>query len=146
VTTKDADREFYLQQALEAFESGTFDAYEYTQRVQAIDRATSEAEMAKALGRRTPPTPAASTRPALDPVDLARMISQAAPARRGRQSNRYTMLVMVVVIFVVLLVMGVWLTARVHSNSNPSGAAVRPAEAGVYASAVLPPSPLSPRR
>ena len=45
----DAERESVLRSALQAFESGSIDAYQYTQRVKAIDRATSAAEMAEAL-------------------------------------------------------------------------------------------------
>lgn len=150
MTMRDADREFYLMQALQAFESGSLDAYEYSQRVLAIDRATSEAEMARALGQQVAPRPEALVpRPALDPVDLARMMSPV-PAKQAKLGgNRYTVLAMVTVVLVLLLLMGVWLTARMHSeNSGSSGARapVAATDATFYASPAAPASPLSSRR
>ena len=149
----DADRETYLRLVLEGFEAGSFDAYEYTQRVQAIDHANSVEEMARLAQVQTGEVPDAR-RPALDPVDLAVMASRTPGSRsprtvqKGKSSSRYTALIVVVLLFIVLLGLGVWLSARVHgTSSSPSGAAIEPVSVSLYASPLeVPPSPLSPRR
>ena len=54
-------------------------------------------------------------RPALDPVDVARL---AAPPKAAvpRPATRWAALVFVVVLFVVLLFLGAWLAARARSS------------------------------
>ncbi|MGA2036682.1 MAG: hypothetical protein ABSH04_03755 [Acidimicrobiales bacterium] len=155
MTVSDEEREPYLQLALQAFESGSLDADEYTWRVKAIDRATSVAEMSKALESRGPALGREPSRPAYDAVDLARMMAGTGGTRHSRKSNRYTVLIIVVLLLIVLLGIGVWLAARVHSvNPNPSGAPVGPAlvsahvaVSGAYVSVPEgPPLPLSPRK
>jgi hypothetical protein len=56
----------------------------------------------------------------LDPVDIARL---GAPLRTGATSTsvRWITLGMVFVVFVVLMVLGVWLAARVHSSGLSAG-------------------------
>ncbi|MGD0320326.1 MAG: hypothetical protein ABSC00_01775 [Acidimicrobiales bacterium] len=134
----DAEREKYLQLALEAFESRSLDAYEYTWRVRAIERATSVAEMVNALERHVRYVPASRgepSRPAYDAVDLARTTARPGGARRSRTTSRYPALILVLLVLVVLLGLGVWLATRVHSlNSDMRGAVVGPASVEAYAS------------
>jgi len=147
---RDAEREPYLKAVLEAFEGGSLDAYEYTRRVRAIERASSPEELARAIERPDPGGEAAASasRPSYDAVDLARMMASPTGVRPARKSSRYTALIMVVLAFIVLLGIGIWLATRVHATSSgPSGAAVAPVPMVAYASAPFgPPSPLSSRR
>ncbi len=160
MAVSDAGRELYLQLALQAFESGSLDAYEYTWRVHVIDRATSVAEMAEALEQHVLASRDEASRPAYGAVDLARMTARPSGARRSRSTSRYSALILLLLILVALLGIWVWLAARVHSlNSNLRGAVVEPAsvdayfsapvthtvEPGTYTSALgAPPLPLSP--
>jgi hypothetical protein len=162
----DEEKEPYLRLALAAFEGGSLDADEYMRRVQAIERAASVAEMARAVEKQGTPatlgqqgtpgtapglwqqdTPAASDphRPSYDPVDLALMMKQASTASRSLKANRYTVLIVLVLLVLILLGLGIWLAARVHTgNSNQSGLGpYRPSPAYISVSAS---SPLSPRR
>jgi hypothetical protein len=107
MAVSDADRGLYLQLALQAFESGSLDAYEYTWRVHAIDRATSVAEMAEALEQHVPASRDEPSRPAYDAVDLARMTARPSGARRPRSTSRYSALILLLLILVALLGIGV---------------------------------------
>jgi hypothetical protein len=151
----DADREPYLRAALLAFESGSLDAHEYTQRVRAIDRANSVAEMAEVLGQRSSKQSVSGAedqgaKSGLDPVDLARLMAPAPGVRSRAKSARYTVLIMVGLLLVVLLGIGLWLAARIHNeNANSGGAVARPAVALQVSPPGPPPGPpsvLSPRR
>jgi hypothetical protein len=120
----DADREPYLRVVLDALQAGRLDPNEYTQRVLAINRASSVAEMkaaAHALDQTSPRPPDDDRRP-LDPVDLARMRASAKGDARS-PAVRYLTLVVVFLLFAVLIVMGVWLASHVHAvNPRTPGA------------------------
>ena len=139
-----AEREMYLRLALQAFESGSIDAYQYRQRVQAIDRATSVTEMAQALEGRGLPAGAGPSRPPMDAVDVALMRVSAARAYHPRKSKRYTALILVAIVFIVLIGLGVWLATKVHSTNPNSN--VTPGAYISISTPGAPPSPLSPRR
>ncbi len=143
----DAQRELYLRSALQAFESGSIDAYQYTQRVKAIDRATSAAEMAEALQGHGLPAGAGPSRPPMDAVYMALMRVSGAGVRRPPKSKRHTALIFVALVFIFLLGLGVWLATRVHSISPSSLGPNRNGAISAYASGPgAPPLPLSPRK
>jgi hypothetical protein len=143
----DAERELYLRVALKAFESGLIDAYQYTQRVKAIDRATSAAEMAEALRGHGLSPGAGPSRPPIDAVDMALMKVSGAGVRRPPKPRGHKTLIFVALVFILLLGLGVWLVTRVHSISPSSLGPNRNAATRVYASGPgAPPSPLSPRK
>jgi hypothetical protein len=118
-------REPYLRQVLDALEDGRLDPYEYTQRVLAINAATSTDQMA-AIVDQIPtgthgPTVGPGTHVGLDAVDLALLAKQhASPARSP--TARYVTLAVVFVLFAVLIGIGMWLATHVPAvGSNQSG-------------------------
>ncbi len=137
----EAEREAYLRYALQAFESGSIDAYQYTQRVQAIGSAGSVTEMAEALQGRGLSPGAGPSRPPMDAVDLALMKVSTSP-RRSAKSKRYRALILVALVFIVLLGIGVWLSTRVHTVTPSPNGATR----DYISVSGVPPSLLSPRR
>jgi hypothetical protein len=143
----DAERELYLRAALKAFETGLIDAYQYTQRVKAIDRVTSAAEMAEALRGHGLSAGAGPSRPPMDAVDMALMKVSGAGVRRPPKPKRHMALVFVALVFILLIGLGVWLATRVHGISPSSLSPNRNAATGAYASGPgAPPLPLSPRK
>jgi len=111
----EAARERCLRLVLAAFEDGRLEAFEYSQRVGALERATSVDQMTSVVASLPPAGASATTTPGprLDAVDLARL--QATSARRTPSlATRYVALTIVVIIFAVLLGLGAWLMTRVH--------------------------------
>jgi hypothetical protein len=153
-TTPEAPlREPFLLQLLERFEGGELDAYEYGRRVNALERTTSTQEMtqiveapgALAVDAASGVRQGVPTRPALDPVDLARLAAPTTSAKARNPRARYVMLVIVVIAILVALVIGIWLARRVQV---PSPSSLGPLPGFVHhASGSIPvPSPRSPRR
>jgi hypothetical protein len=140
VALTDAEREPYLRGLVSALESGELDAYEYTIRLQAIERAESVDEIVSVLNRGSDATGSHDPATPLDPVDLALMSS--ARAGSSRAVARHVAMVIVAVVFIVLSMLGIWLARHVQSGGPGTGAA-----AAIYTSGSgAPPSPLSPRR
>jgi hypothetical protein len=115
-------REPFLRRVLADFEAGQLDAYDYTQRVLAINAATSTPQMQAIVD---PPSDGseAGAGPAgprgLDAVDLARLRSvQQAEARSP--TARYLTLAVVFVMFAVLIGIGMWLATHVHGAALPA--------------------------
>jgi hypothetical protein len=124
---RDADpglvvREPFLRRVLADFEAGRLDAYDYTQRVLAINAVTSTAQMQAIVD---PPSDgssvgAAPARPrGLDAVDLARLRS-AQQAESRRPTARYLTLAIVFVLFAVLIGIGMYLATHVHGAALPA--------------------------
>ena len=109
-------REKFLTQLLQRFESGALDAYEYSQRVRAIELATSAVQMADIV------LAPAGKEPTLDAVDMMRM-AQASSTMKGKDPRvRYIWLVAMVVALVVLTVVGLWLADHAKAiHDNPGG-------------------------
>jgi len=154
----EAERELYLQSLLAAFEEGKFDAYEYSRRAEALEKAASTAEAAELLrkadlSRGSQPDGSAAVkaaRRALDPVDIA-LMSTSLKRPDSRRTNRYMVLVVMAILLVVLVLAGIWLQARVRadvggSSSGNANANANSAAAVYYVPGSLPASPLSPRR
>ncbi|HEY7947409.1 MAG TPA: DUF1707 domain-containing protein [Acidimicrobiales bacterium] len=119
-----AVREPYLRQVLDALEDGRLDPYEYTQRVLAINNATSTGQMA-AIVEQIPTGPAAMAGPGthagLDAVDLALLQTKHASETRS-PTARFVTLAVVFVLFAVLIGIGMWLATHVPTaGSSPSG-------------------------
>jgi hypothetical protein len=119
-----AAREPYLRQVLDALDDGRLDPYEYTQRVLAINTATSTDQMA-AIVEQIPSGPAEmagrGTHAGFDAVDLALLRTKHASETRS-PTARYVTLAVVFVMFAVLIGIGMWLATHVPAaGSNPSG-------------------------
>ncbi|MHB8593251.1 MAG: hypothetical protein ACYDB3_02805 [Acidimicrobiales bacterium] len=112
-------RETYLKLLLHRLEGGQLEAYEYTCRVQAVERATSADRMADIVDA------VPSLEPLLDPVDLLRLARAAGPTPVRDRQRRYVALVLVAVFFIVVLALGMWLVTHVHQlhKSGSAGAA-----------------------
>jgi hypothetical protein len=113
-------REPYLRRVLDAFEAGRLEPYEYTQRVLAINAATSNEQMEAIVEQPAERSSGPAPRRGLDAVDLARLRSPTLLAPRG-PTTRYVALAIVFVLFAVLTVIGMWLATHVHGaalNSN----------------------------
>ena len=115
-------REPFLRRVLADFEAGRLDAYDYTQRVLAINAAPSTAQMQAIVD---PPSDGSEVGagPAgprgFDAVDLARLRSvQQAEARSP--TARYLTLAVVFVMFAVLIGIGMWLATHVHGAALPA--------------------------
>lgn len=116
-------REPFLRRVLAEFEAGHLEAYEYTQRVFAINVATSTTAMQAIVDQRsdarTGDTDPGGLR-SLDAVDLARL--KAAQLSESRSpTTRYVTLAVVFVLFAVLIGIGVWLAGHVHAAAPSSG-------------------------
>ena len=115
-----AAREPYLRQVLDALEAGRLEPYEYTQRVLAINAATSTDQM-EAIVERIPSGPPAMAGPGthsgFDAVDLARLRSSHASESRS-PAARYVTLAVVFVIFAVLIGIGMWLATHVYAAGS----------------------------
>ncbi len=124
----EAAREVFLRQMLAAYELGTLDAAEYTARVRRIEGAGTVADMAaiaaRLPGAATAPDP--ESLPTLDPVDLARLTVPPPKSTERARRSRTTALVAVVVVFAVLVLVGIWLSFRVHSSTGAGGGVVVP--------------------
>ena len=135
----DGAREEFLGLLLQRFESGAFDAYEYNQRVRALERAATIEAMVDIVD-----APVVTESP-LDAVDML-LLANATPARaRGERKKAYVWLVVVGIFFVVLLMIGMWLVAHARALQNSGNLGMAPA-AAVQAPPSAPPSALSSRR
>jgi len=116
-------REPFLRRVLAEFEAGHLEAYEYTQRVFAINAATSTTAMQAIVDQRPDARPgdAGPARPrGLDAVDLARLKSTQLSESRS-PTTRYVTLAVVFVLFAVLIGIGMWLAGHVHAAAPSSG-------------------------
>lgn len=135
----DGAREEFLSLLLQRFETGAFDAYEYSRRVRAIELAPTLPAMADVVD-----APVADE-PKLDPVDML-LLSRATPTRPRRTRGKPTVLLVVVgVFFIVLLAVGMWLVSHARALQNSGNLGMRPAAASVVtpAGAPSPGAPLS---
>jgi hypothetical protein len=116
-------REPFLRRVLAEFEAGHLEAYEYTQRVLAINVATSTTALQAIVDQR-PDASAGDAGPGglrgLDAVDLARLKSAQLSESRS-PTTRYVTLAVVFVLFAVLIGVGVWLAGHVHAAAPSSG-------------------------
>jgi hypothetical protein len=117
-------REPYLRRVLDEFEAGRLEAYEYTQRVLAINAASSTEQMKQIVEQPTEISSVSGSVPrrGLDAVDLAllRSPTSTSSAPRG-PTTRYVALAIVFVLFAVLTIIGMWLATHVHGaalNAN----------------------------
>ena len=115
-------REPYLRRVLDAFEAGRLEAYEYTQRVLAINGATSTEQMEAIVEKPADDSSGSTPRRGLDAVDLALLRAPPPSSPRG-PNTRYVALAIVFVLFAVLTVIGMWLATHVHSAALPTGGA-----------------------
>ena len=115
-------REPYLRRVLDEFESGRLEAYEYTQRVLAINAASSTEQMEEIVERPAEGSSGSVPQRGLDAVDLALLRSSTSSAPRA-PATRYVALAIVFVLFAVLTVIGMWLATHVH-GAAPSANAV----------------------
>jgi hypothetical protein len=114
-------REPYLRRVLDAFEDGRLEAYEYTQRVLAINAASSTEQMEEIVERPADAFLGSLPQRGLDAVDLALLRSSASSAPRA-PATRYVALAIVFVLFAVLTVIGMWLATRVHAGASSAPA------------------------
>ena len=115
-------REPYLRRVLDEFEAGRLGTYEYTQRVLAINAASSPGQMEAIVDQPAEGSSGPIPHRGLDAVDLARLRSSTSSAPRG-PTTRYVALAIVFVLFAVLIVMGMWLATHVHGAAlNTNGA------------------------
>jgi hypothetical protein len=112
------EREPYLRRVLDAFEAGHIEAYEYTQRVLAINAASSTRQMEAIVEQPSEGSSGPMVTPGFDAVDLAWLRSSASPAQRG-PGTRYVALAIVFVLFAVLIAVGMWLVTHVHGAALP---------------------------
>jgi hypothetical protein len=139
IPATDAAREEFQHQMLAAFEQGAIDASEYTARAAELDAAVTVADMLAVVARPvdgTPGspsgTPGAEAVPlALDPVDLARLMSPPPSVKKRSERSRYTALVAVIVLLALLLVAGLWLASHAHSSSSGTIGAAGSAAAAI---------------
>jgi hypothetical protein len=137
----DGAREQFLGLLLRRFESGAFDAYEYSQRVRALELAATVEAMADIVEAPV------VTESSLDAVDML-LLANATPARaRGERKKPYVWLVVVGIFFVVLLMVGMWLVSHAKALQN-SGNLGMSSLAGTLGQAPpsAPPSARSSRR
>jgi hypothetical protein len=120
----DEAREHFLELLLGRFESGTLGAYDYAQRVRAVELASTVAAMADVVDAPTHPETS------LDPVDM--LLMARATSGRGHRDRRkpYVWLAVVGAFFLVLLVIGMWLVAHaraLHDSGNLGARSAPPA-------------------
>lgn len=115
----DGAREEFLELLLRRFETGDFDAYEYSRRVRAIELAPTLTAMADVVD-----APVVAE-PTLDPVDLL-LLARSTPTRpRGRRGKPTVLLVVVGVFFIVLLAVGMWLVSHARALQNSGNLGMR---------------------
>jgi hypothetical protein len=111
-------REPYLRRVLDAFEAGRLDADAYTQRVLAINAASSTDEMEAIVEQGSGGALTLGGARGLDAVDLALLHSRASSGARSPNA-RYVALAIVFVMFAVLIGIGMWLATHVHGAALP---------------------------